>query len=135
MAAPGQCDVYLAGQRPPLLLISFDGFRADYLNRTTGDVDAQSLSPTLNLLGRCGVRARSMVPVYPSLTFPNHYSMVTGLYPDAHGIVSNSFYDPDLKLSFSLSSPNATQPWWWIGEPIWYTAKKQVNMLNHIPPG
>ena len=88
--------------------------------------DGASLSPILNLMARCGVRAESMMPVSPTLTFPNHYSIVTGLYPESHGIVNNNFYDPDLELSFSLSNPNATQPYWWFGEPVWYTAKKQV---------
>ena len=122
----GQCDNYLAGRRPPLLHISFDGFRADYLNRTA--TNGEHLSKVLNIFGRCGVQARSMIPVYPSVTFPNHYSMVTGLYPESHGIVANHFYDPDLQLNFSIFTPNSTFPWWWIGEPIWYTAKKQVEL-------
>ncbi|EFX89997.1 hypothetical protein DAPPUDRAFT_190022, partial [Daphnia pulex] len=66
-----------------------------------------------------------MIPVFPSLTFPNHYSIVTGLYPESHGIVGNSFYDPDLNASFSLSSSQQTNPVWWIGDPLWYNVKKQ----------
>ena len=72
-----------------LILVSIDGFRHDYLDRA--DVDA----PTLRRLATEGVRADGMVPVYPSVTLPNHWSLVTGLYPEAHGIVGNEMRDPD----------------------------------------
>lgn len=102
----------------PLLLISIDGFRADYLQR--------SLSPTLQMLADDGVRARAMQPSFPSLTFPNHYTLVTGRYPDDHGIVDNSMVDPRLG-SFSLDNRSAVGDgrWWDQAEPIWVSADKQ----------
>jgi predicted AlkP superfamily pyrophosphatase or phosphodiesterase len=113
-----------AGQFPtPLrrdhtvLLVSLDGFRRDLLDR-----DAP---PALNELAREGVVADWMQPSFPSLTFPNHYSIVTGLYPEHHGIVSNTMYDTAFKAGFSISGPGATESRWWGGEPIWVTAEKQ----------
>ena len=81
--------------RPPLILISIDGFRADYLKR--------GLTPTLQALADDGVRASAMHPSFPSLTFPNHYTLVTGLRPDHHGIVNNTMEDdriqPDARFT------------------------------------
>lgn len=101
----------------PLLLISIDGFRADYLER--------GLSPNLTLLAKDGVRAASMQPSFPSLTFPNHYTIVTGLRPDHHGIVNNTMMDPELG-KFSLSNRDAVGNgrWWEEGTPLWETASK-----------
>lgn len=102
------------GSADPLLLISIDGLRA-------ADVDAM---PTLAQLGRDGVRAEALRPSYPSLTFPNHYSIVTGLRPDRHGIVHNTMQDPELGR-FSLSKRDAVGDGrWWGGEPLWLGAKK-----------
>ncbi len=105
------------GDHPPLLLISIDAYRADYFQR--GD------SPTLARLASHGVRAEAMQPSFPSLTFPNHYTLVTGLYPDHHGIVNNTMYDPELG-KFSLGNRKAVRDgrWWAEGEPIWVTADK-----------
>ncbi|HET7663785.1 MAG TPA: ectonucleotide pyrophosphatase/phosphodiesterase [Rhodanobacteraceae bacterium] len=102
---------------PPLLLISIDAYRADYFQR--GD------SPTLTMLASHGVRAKAMQPSFPSLTFPNHYTLVTGLYPNHHGIVNNTMYDATLG-KFSLGNRKAVQDgrWWAEGEPIWVTADK-----------
>ncbi|HET6432637.1 ectonucleotide pyrophosphatase/phosphodiesterase [Dyella sp.] len=102
----------------PLLLISIDGYRYDYLDR--------GLSPTLAALARDGVHAQSMQPSFPSLTFPNHYTLVTGLRPDHHGIVHNSMRDPALG-SFSLSNREAVGDgrWWAQGTPLWETADQQ----------
>jgi predicted AlkP superfamily pyrophosphatase or phosphodiesterase len=99
----------------PLLLISIDGYRHDYLDR--------GLSPTLAMLAKNGVQAASMQPAFPSLTFPNHYTIVTGLRPDHHGIVNNTMFDPQLG-KFSLSSRKAVSDgrWWAEGTPIWETA-------------
>ncbi|HEX7340607.1 MAG TPA: ectonucleotide pyrophosphatase/phosphodiesterase [Rhodanobacteraceae bacterium] len=106
-----------AGQRTPLLLVSIDAFRADYINR--------GYSPTLAKLAANGVHAKAMQPSFPSLTFPNHYTLVTGLYPNHHGIVNNTMYDPKLG-KFSLGIRKAVQngAWWAEGEPIWVTADK-----------
>ena len=101
-----------------LLLVSLDGFRADYIDR--------GLSPTLSTLADEGVHAKAMQPSFPSLTFPNHYTLVTGRYPDDHGIVDNSMADPVLGR-FSLGNRKAVDDarWWNEAEPIWVTAQKQ----------
>jgi predicted AlkP superfamily pyrophosphatase or phosphodiesterase len=99
-----------------VLLVSLDGFRADYLDR--------GRTPNLARLAREGVHARWMVPSYPSLTFPNHYTLVTGLRPDRHGIVHNTMADPVLG-TFNLSARAAVGDGrWWGGEPIWVTAQR-----------
>ncbi|MGS1080074.1 alkaline phosphatase family protein [Pseudoxanthomonas beigongshangi] len=99
-----------------LLLISLDGVRAEYLQR--------GITPHLARLAREGVRAEWMNPSYPSLTFPNHYTLVTGLRPDHHGIISNTMFDEHLG-NFSLSDRDAVgDARWWSGEPIWVGAEK-----------
>jgi predicted AlkP superfamily pyrophosphatase or phosphodiesterase len=104
--------------QPILILISLDGFRADYLNR----VDL----PHLRLLAARGVRSEGLIPSFPTLTFPNHWTIVTGLRPDRHGIVSNTMVDRSIgPARFSMSAPTATDPRWWGGEPIWTTAMRQ----------
>ncbi|XP_006821657.1 ectonucleotide pyrophosphatase/phosphodiesterase family member 3-like [Saccoglossus kowalevskii] len=101
--------------RRPLLLVSLDGFRAEYLLR--------NFTPNIKKLSECGVHAPYMFPVFPSYTFPNHYSIVTGMYPESHGIIANSMYDPDMGESFSLDSEQKFNPQWWnAAEPIWVTA-------------
>jgi predicted AlkP superfamily pyrophosphatase or phosphodiesterase len=99
----------------PLLLISIDAFRADYINR--------GLTPTLQEMAATGVHADSMQPSFPSLTFPNHYAIVTGLVPDHNGIVNNTMSDPELG-KFSLSDRKAVSNglWWDQGTPLWETA-------------
>ena len=99
----------------PLLLISIDAYRADYINR--------GLSPTLQALAATGVHADSMQPSFPSLTFPNHYAIVTGLVPDHNGIVNNTMVDPELG-KFSLSDRKAVSNgmWWDQATPLWETA-------------
>lgn len=106
-----------AGPRPLTILVSIDGFRPDYL--TAAD------APTLARLAAEGVLAREGVrPSYPSSTFPNHYTLVTGLRPDHHGIVSNTMDDPTLG-AFSMNKKEAVvdRRWWDQGEPIWVTAE------------
>ena len=104
--------------KPYVILVSLDGFRADYLDRFA--------LPNLQRVVRRGVRARWMNPVFPTLTFPNHYSLVTGLYPSHHGIVGNSFYDPARRQKFSMyDAAAATDGTWYRGEPIWVTAEIQ----------
>ncbi|WP_445143945.1 alkaline phosphatase family protein [Dyella sp. Tek66A03] len=101
----------------PLLLISIDGYRNDYIER--------GLSPTLSNLAKDGVHATGMQPSFPSLTFPNHYTLVTGLRPDHHGIVNNTMVDPVLG-KFSLSNRDAVGNgrWWDQGMPLWITASQ-----------
>ncbi len=102
---------------PPVILISVDGLRADYLQR--------GVSPTINALAARGVTTAAMRPSFPSLTFPNHYTLVTGLRPDRHGIVNNNMDDPELGR-FALSRREAVEDarWWNDAEPIWVTAER-----------
>jgi predicted AlkP superfamily pyrophosphatase or phosphodiesterase len=103
-----------AAARPPaVVLVSIDGFRPDYLGR--GD------SPTLDSLAAAGVRAEWMVPSFPTKTFPNHYTIVTGLHPDHHGMIANNIRDRVLGR-FSMGNREAVRDArWWGGEPIWVT--------------
>lgn len=102
----------------PLILISIDGYRADYFSR--------GLSPRLAALAADGVRAQALKPAFPTLTFPNHYTIVTGLYPDHHGIVNNRMLDPVSGKRFVYSDPaSASDPSWWGGEPLWVGAERQ----------
>lgn len=110
--------VGLFAQEQYVVLVSMDGFRWDY--------SQMYHTPNLDKMAREGVSAKSLVPCFPSKTFPNHYSMATGLYPDHHGIVNNSFYAPEFNKSFSLSNLKAKyDPKFYGGEPIWNTAERQ----------
>ena len=102
----------------PLILISIDGYRADYLER--------GQSPTLAALAAGGVRAESLRPAFPTLTFPNHYTIVTGLYPDHHGIVNNRMIDPAIAVPFVYKdAATIDNPAWWGGEPLWVSVENQ----------
>ena len=104
--------------KPYVVLVSIDGFRPDYLDRFT--------LPHLQRVMQRGTRARTMVPVFPTLTFPNHYSLVTGLHPGRHGIVDNSFYDPARRQKYSMTDADTVRDGtWYGGEPIWVTAETQ----------
>ncbi|XP_033931933.1 ectonucleotide pyrophosphatase/phosphodiesterase family member 1 [Pseudochaenichthys georgianus] len=105
--------------RPPLILLSLDGFRAEYLK------DHGSHLPVINKLRNSGTTPPYMRPVYPTKTFPNHYSIVTGLYPESHGIVDNKMYDVKLDAFFSLKTDEKLNPKWYQGEPVWITAMRQ----------
>ncbi len=124
-----------AGAERTLVLVSIDGFRWDYLDRPGVE------TPTLHWVAE-GVRAERLTPVFPTLTFPNHYALVTGLHPEAHGIVGNAMRDPTWLVDgrparFSLSNREAvTNGRWWGGEPIWVTAEKQgVGAATVFWPG
>ncbi|MCW4461786.1 ectonucleotide pyrophosphatase/phosphodiesterase [Sphingomonas sp. BT-65] len=99
---------------PVTILISIDGFRADYLDR--------GITPALSRLATAGARG-AMRPAFPTKTFPNHYAIVTGLVPDRNGIVANRFEDPARPgETFTMA---VTDPYWWEqGEPIWVAAEK-----------
>lgn len=102
----------------PTILISIDGFRADYLDR--------GITPTLSRLAAEGVRA-SMRPSFPSKTFPNHYTIVTGLRPDHHGVINNRMEDPERPgVTFALwdRAVSSDPIWWRDGVPIWVTAER-----------
>ena len=107
--------------KPTIILISLDGFRYDYAEKFR--------TPTLNRLAREGVRAKWMIPAFPTKTFPNHYTIATGLYPANHGIVENSVYD--FGEVFSMADRKKVEdPRWWWGEPIWATAEKQGQIAG-----
>ena len=115
--------------KPTLILISLDGFRPDYLEKFS--------APTLKALANEGVQAQALESIFPTQTFPNHYSIVTGLYPDHHGIVGNSMRDPRDPLNeekeFKLGHDAiCIDPYWWLGEPIWITAQKQGQLAGTI---
>lgn len=100
-----------------VVLISLDGFRADYL--------ARPAAPRLRAIAARGVRAERMVSVFPSKTFPNHYSIVTGLTAERHGIVANVMRDPVLGSFTTRDTLAQSDARWWGGEPIWVTAEMQ----------
>lgn len=117
-ACAGPSGVRHDAPLPPasLLLVSLDGVRPDYLGQ--GD------TPHLDRFAAEGVQAQWMTPSYPALTFPNHYTLVTGLRPDRHGIVHNRMRDAELG-TFSLGNRQAVgDSRWWSGEPIWVGAEK-----------
>ncbi len=128
--APPARATDVEARQPVTVLISIDGFRPDYL--------ARGLTPRLDALAESGVKA-SMRPSFPTLTFPNHYSIVTGLRPDRHGIIDNSMEDPRRPgVKFTLSDSRQTlDPFWWDGaEPIWVTAQEQgVRTATMFWPG
>ena len=100
------------------IILSLDGFRWDY--------PAKTATPSLNEIAREGVKAVSLIPSFPSKTFPNHYTIATGLVPDHHGLVNNSFYDQELDRPYSIGNIEARfNPIFYGGEPIWITAKRQ----------
>jgi predicted AlkP superfamily pyrophosphatase or phosphodiesterase len=104
--------------RPIVILVSIDGWRWDYTERFA--------PPTISALSRRGVTAAGLIPIFPSKTFPNHYSIVTGMYAWRHGIVSNNMIDPALPGRFTLGNRDVQQDTrWWGGEPLWVTAEKQ----------
>lgn len=114
---------------PTTILISLDGFRADFLHR--------SLTPTLSGFVREGVSPKHMLPSFPSLTFPNHFTLVTGQYPEAHGIVGNSFWDPNMAKEFNYTDPEKSmKPEYWNAEPLWSTVESQdLKSAIHMWPG
>src|SRR5262245_22747843 len=106
-----------AGLRPTVILISFDGWRWDYASHAD--------APALRSLIARGVRAEHLIPSFPTKTFPNHYTIVTGLYPGHHGIVANNIRDPKTGRVFSMGARKEVQdPMWWGGEPIWVTLRR-----------
>ena len=111
-----------------VVLVSMDGFRWDF--------QKQFNLPNLKQIAKEGVHAKSMKPSYPSKTFPNHYSIVTGLYPDHHGIINNVFYDSALNESFSLSSKAKNDSRFYGGNPIWNVAEQQsLKAASFFWPG
>jgi predicted AlkP superfamily pyrophosphatase or phosphodiesterase len=107
-----------ADVQPIVILLSFDGWRWDYHTKAP--------APNLRSLMARGVRAENLIPSFPTKTFPNHYTIVTGLYPGHHGIVANTIKDPETGRTFAMTKPEEVRdPMWWGGEPIWVTAQRQ----------
>ncbi len=115
---PGRVNTKQSESKPYLILISADGFRYDYADK----YDAVNLKQ----LRASGVQAVSMKPSYPSVTFPNHYTVATGLYPSHHGLVYNQFYDRNRKQSYNMADRKAVEDGtWYGGVPLWVLAEKQ----------
>ncbi|CAN1566007.1 Enpp domain containing protein [Flavobacteriaceae bacterium] len=115
-------------KKPYVILVSLDGFRWDYPKFFD--------TPNLDRMAKQGVKAKSMQPSYPTKTFPNHYSMATGLYPDHHGIVNNNFYDPATKKVFTLKTEAKKNGDFYGGNPIWNLAEAQgVKAVCFYWPG
>ncbi len=115
--------------RPYVLLVSFDGFRWDYPDR--------GITPNLTRMAEDGVRAITFEPAFPSKTFPNHYTIVTGLYPQNNGLINNRFFDyftgKQYRVGDTISVRNA---YWYKGEALWETAERQrVISASFFWPG
>ncbi|CAM4256088.1 Predicted pyrophosphatase or phosphodiesterase, AlkP superfamily [Pedobacter westerhofensis] len=105
-------------KKPYVILISADGFRYDYAKKYHAD--------HLLELSSEGVRAKAMIPSFPSVTFPNHYTLVTGMYPSHHGLVGNSFYSAERNDQYSMSNKRkVTDGKWYGGTPLWVLAEQQ----------
>jgi len=105
-------------ERPIVIMLSLDGFRWDYPELYS--------TPNLDRIAREGLRAKALIPSFPTKTFPNHFSMATGLYPDNHGLVNNTYFDPERSDIFRLSDREKVEdPHYYGGEPIWVTAEQQ----------
>ncbi len=115
---PNRVNSTLAKEKPYLIFISTDGFRYDYAKK----YKAENLLKFSNQ----GVSAKAMLPSFPSITFPNHWSLITGLYPSHHGLVDNFFYDYSRKEFYAMSKKeNAEDGSWYGGVPLWSLAEKQ----------
>src|SRR5271154_7035099 len=119
---PGRFNSKEQQQKPYIILISADGFRYDL-------ADKYKATNLLQLRSE-GVNAAYMQASYPSLTFPNHYSIITGLYPAHHGIVDNTFYDKQKDQTYTIRNKKAVgDSSWYGGTPLWVLAEKQ-KMLS-----
>lgn len=107
-----------AVETPYLVLVSFDGFRWDYANR--------DITPNLERMKQEGVSALSLQPVFPSKTFPSHYSIISGLFPENHGIIYNNFLNPATGERYKVGdSSSVRNSKWYSGEAFWQTARRQ----------
>ncbi len=118
-----------AQTQPYVLLVSFDGFRWDYLNR--------NITPNLDEVIQDGVRASSLRPISPSKTFPNHYSIISGMYAENHGIIFNAFKDIYTCDYYRIGDTSAVRnPKWYKGEAFWETAENNgITTASYFWPG
>ncbi|HUP13694.1 MAG TPA: ectonucleotide pyrophosphatase/phosphodiesterase, partial [Niastella sp.] len=115
---PGRSNSARQQKKPYVILISADGFRYDLADKYQAKLLLQLRSN--------GVEAMSMVPAYPTLTFPNHYTLATGLYPSHHGVVDNTFYDKKRDEIYRIGNRNAVEDSsWYGGTPLWVLAEQQ----------
>ncbi len=103
-------------ERPYVVLVSIDGFRYDYAEKYN--------AANILAIRDAGATTPSMIPCFPTVTFPNHISIVTGLYPEHHGVVGNSFYDPARGETYTMRN-SATDGSWYTGTPLWMLAEQQ----------
>jgi predicted AlkP superfamily pyrophosphatase or phosphodiesterase len=115
---PGRSNGSHQEQEPYVIFISADGFRHDLADKYQ--------AAHLLALRASGVAAQSMTPSYPSVTFPNHYSLATGLYPSHHGLVDNAFFDPAKGRGYTIRDRTAVEDSsFYGGTPIWVLAEQQ----------
>ena len=115
---PGRFNSADAQKKPYVILISIDGLRSDFVEKYH--------AKSLQAYGKSGIIADYMTSVFPSLTFPNHYSIVTGLYPAHHGLVDNTFFDEKANATYTMSNKKmVADPYWYGGTPLWVLAEKQ----------
>jgi len=125
--------------KPFVVMISLDGFRHDYIKKYK--------PPFLSSIKEMGIQAQALNPIFPSKTFPNHYSLITGLYAENHGLVANRFYDPQRKEHYQIGKSSTTRDGsWYGGSPLWESVRAQgmlsasffwvgsdANINNHYP--
>lgn len=112
--------------KPLVILVSLDGFKPSYLSKTD--------TPHLLGLATQGAQSRGLISAFPSLTFPNHLTLVTGQTPDQHGIVNNTMTDPSTAQRFTLGSREAVENplWWQEARPIWVTLRQQGKIASTL---
>ncbi len=117
----------LPPRKPLTVLISIDGFKPDYLKR--------GITPNLSALAQRGAVAEGMTPSFPSVTFPNHITLVTGVVPDKHGVVNNIMQDPTIpnkRFRLADRAVLADPKWWTEVKPIWVTAHRQKKITSTL---
>jgi predicted AlkP superfamily pyrophosphatase or phosphodiesterase len=123
----GRAQTPTADPKPTVVLVSFDGWRWDYADKYP--------APNVRRLMARGISA-ALIPSFPSKTFPNHYTIVTGLYPGHHGVVANAVKDPATGRRLTMSNTREVQdPMWWGGEPIWVTVQRAGQAAAAVRPG
>ncbi|GAB2691931.1 ectonucleotide pyrophosphatase/phosphodiesterase [Mucilaginibacter koreensis] len=118
---PGRVNSPEQQKKPYVIMISVDGFRYDYAKKYN--------AVHLQQLAKSGVESEAMIPSFPSVTFPNHYTLVTGLYPSHHGLANNNFLDRNLKERYAYNGKMIGDAKWYKGDPLWVLAEQQ-HMLT-----